>query len=82
MGLVTPFAMPQGSEPKPTTFGPTFTGLGRDSNHVKIPVSYLGPSATAMPLIGAPALSTPTGLETDVNIVEDPTLKPIARGKT
>lgn len=35
-----------------------------------------------MPLIGGPAHSTTAGLDTDVNTAEDPTLKPIARGKT
>lgn len=82
MGLVTPFAMPQGSEPKPSIQGPTLTGQGQDSNLVKIPASYLGPSATAMPLIGCPAHSTTAGLDTDVNTAEDLILKPIARGKT
>lgn len=82
MGLVIPFVMPRGPEPKPSTRGPTLTGLGQDSNPAKVPVSYLGPSATAMPLIGGPALSTPAGLDIDANIAEDPTLKPIARGKT
>uniref|UniRef100_A0A8W8L937 Tyr recombinase domain-containing protein n=1 Tax=Magallana gigas TaxID=29159 RepID=A0A8W8L937_MAGGI len=82
MGLVIPFVMPRGPEPKPSTRGPTLTGLRQDSNPAKVPVSYLGPSATAMPLIGGPALSTPAGLDIDANIAEDPTLKPIARGKT
>lgn len=82
VGLVTPFTMTQGSEPKPSIQGPTLMGQGQDSNLVKIPVSYLDPSATAMPLIGGPAHLTPAGLDTDVNTAEDPTLKPIARSKT
>lgn len=72
MDLVTPFAMPKGCEPKPSIQGSTLTRLGQDSNHVKIPVGYLGPSATAMPLIGGPAYSTPAGLDTDVNIARSP----------
>lgn len=54
-GSSYPFRSALRYEPKPIIRGPTLTGLGQDSNHVKIPVSYLGPSATAMPLIGGPA---------------------------
>lgn len=52
LGLVAPSAIPKVYKPMPSLQGPTLTALGQDSNHVKIPVSYLGPAATAMPLIG------------------------------